>query len=36
MSIARDYGGIDNWAEQARGRSALNKITDILKAHVEH
>ena len=36
MSIARDYGSIDTWAEQARGRSAPNKITNILKAHIEH
>ena len=36
MSIARDYGSIDNWAEQARRRNALTKITGILKAHTEH
>ena len=36
MSIARDYGSIDNWAEQARRCSALTKITNILKAHIEH
>ena len=35
-TIAQEYGSIDTWAEQARGRSALNKITNILKAHTEH
>ena len=36
MSIARDYGSIDTWAEQARGRSALAKSTDVLKTRIEH
>ena len=35
-TIAQDYGSIDQWAEQARGRSALTKITNILKTHTEH
>ena len=35
-TIAQEYGSIDNWAEQARGRSALNKIANILKAHIKH
>ena len=32
-SIAQDYGSIDNWAEQVRGRSAINKIATILSRH---
>lgn len=35
-TIAQDYGSIDNWAEQAKSRRTINKITDILKAHTEH
>ena len=35
-TIAQDYGSIDDWADQARGRSALTKIAGILKAHTEH
>ena len=35
-NIVRDYGSIDNWAEQSKRRRVVNKITDILKAHIEH
>ena len=35
-SIAQDYGSIDNWAEQGKGRRAVNKIANILKVHIEH
>lgn len=35
-TIAQDYGSIDNWAEQSKRRRAVNKIADILEAHVEH
>ena len=35
-NIARDYGSIDNWAEQGKRRRTVNKIADILKAHTEH
>lgn len=31
--ITQDYGSINQWAEQARGRSALNKIVTILNKH---
>ncbi len=31
--ITQDHGSIDQWAEQARGRSALNKIVTILNKH---
>ena len=35
-TIAQEYGSIDTWAEQTRGRNAINKITNILKTHAEH
>ena len=35
-TIAQDYGSIDNWAEQGKRRRVVNKIADILEAHVEH
>lgn len=31
--ITQDYGSINQWAEQARGRGALNKIVTILNKH---
>ena len=35
-SIAQDYDSIDSWAEQSKRRRTVNKIVNILKAHIEH
>ena len=31
--LTQDYGSINQWAEQTRGRNTLNKIVTILNKH---